>query len=181
MICPTLYTERLMLRPHVMSDWQPMAAFLGSEAARYIGGPYDRPGSWHVFASDAGAWDLLGCGGLAVVERMTVELVGQVGLNRPPHFPEPEIGWITFPGYQRRGYAHEAVLRARAFAFETLGWSTAVSYIEPANAASIALARSLGCIEDPDAPRVAGDEADLVFRHVPDSSANRVSADLPSR
>ena len=44
-----------------------------------------------------------------------------------------------------------------------LGWTTAVSYIDRDNARSIALARRIGCTEDPDA--VASDPEDFVFRH----------------
>jgi RimJ/RimL family protein N-acetyltransferase len=160
---PVIRTARLTLRPHRLSDWEPMAAFFESDAAKYVGGPYDRRRAWHGFASDVGSWSLLGFGPWGVDETATGAFVGQVGLNKPAYFPEREIGWIVFPAFQRRGYAHEAALAARAYAYRTLGWTTAVSYIDRDNAASIALARRLGCVEDPGAAR--WDPVDIVFRH----------------
>jgi RimJ/RimL family protein N-acetyltransferase len=160
---PVIRTARLTLRPHRMSDWEPMAAFFESEAARYVGGPLPRRRSWYGFAADVGSWPLLGFGCWGVDETATGAFVGQVGLNQPAHFPEREIGWIVFPSFQRRGFATEAALAARGFAYGTLGWTTAVSYVHPENAASIATARRLGCVEDPDAERY--DAEDLVFRH----------------
>ncbi len=53
--------------------------------------------------------------------------------------------------------------RLRRHAYEDLGWETAVSYIDPANARSIALAERLGCTRDDAADRVHPD--DLVYRH----------------
>jgi RimJ/RimL family protein N-acetyltransferase len=160
---PVIRTERLTLRPHRLGDWEPFAAFFESEAARYVGGPLDRRRAWHGFASDVGSWNLLGFGCWGVDETATGTFVGQVGLGKPAHFPEAEIGWIVFPAFQRRGFAHEAALAARDYAYDTLGWTTAVSYIDRANAASIALARKLGCTEDPEAER--WDPADAVYRH----------------
>jgi RimJ/RimL family protein N-acetyltransferase len=160
---PVLTTERLTLRPHRMEDFAPFATFFASNAAAYIGGPMDARQAWKVFGAAVGSWELLGFGGWAVEERVSAAVVGQVGLGRPPHFPEREIGWIVFPAYQRRGYAREAAREARRFAFGTLGWTTAVSYVDPENVASIATARALGCTEDPKAD--VFDPGDIVFRH----------------
>ena len=160
---PVIHTERLTLRPHRMSDWEPIAAFFESDAASYVGGPLSRRRSWFGFGTDVGSWVLLGFGCWALDETATGTLVGQIGLNRPPHFPESEIGWIVFPLHQRRGYATEGARAARDFAYGTLGWSTAVSYVDHRNLASIATARRLGCTEDPDADRF--DDEDIVFRH----------------
>jgi RimJ/RimL family protein N-acetyltransferase len=163
MTAPVIETGRLTLRPHAMADWEAMAAFFESDASVYVGGPLPRRRSWYGFGADVGAWDLLGFGNWAVDETATGTFVGQVGLNRPPHFPEAEIGWIVFPSFQRRGFATEAARAARAFAYRKLGWKTAVSYIDGDNAASIATARRLGCVEDRDAARIS--DQDLVFRH----------------
>jgi RimJ/RimL family protein N-acetyltransferase len=160
---PVIATARLTLRPHRMTDWEPFAAFFESDAARYVGGPLERRRSWHGFAGDVGSWSLMGFGGWGIDETATGRFVGQVALSKPPHFPEREVGWIVFPEFQRRGFATEAGLAARAYAYGALGWSTAVSYVDRDNAASIAVARRLGCVEDEDAER--WDPVDIVFRH----------------
>jgi RimJ/RimL family protein N-acetyltransferase len=163
MTAPVIETERLVLRPHRMDDFAPMAAFLGSEASRFVGGPYDAVRAWQAFAADVGGWDLLGFGGWAAEEKASGAFVGQLSLNRPPHFPEREIGWLLFSDYEGRGYATEGARAVRAFAFGTLGWETAVSYVDPENTRSIAVARRLGCTEDPAA--VPMEPGDIVFRH----------------
>ena len=163
MTAPVIATERLTLRPHRMDDWEPFAAFFESDASAYVGGPLPRRRSWFGFGADVGSWDLLGFGAWALDDTASGAFVGQVALSKPPHFPEREIGWIVFPPFQRRGFATEAARAARAYAYRRLGWPTAVSYVDRDNAASIATARKLGCVEDPAAGRF--DDEDIVFRH----------------
>jgi RimJ/RimL family protein N-acetyltransferase len=160
---PRVATERLTLRPYRPDDWERFAAFYESDAARYVGGPLPRERTWNGFLGDVGAWELFGFGYWAVEETASGAYVGTVGLSHPPHFPEREIGWVVYPEFQRRGFATEAALAARRFAYGRVGWTDAVSYIDRDNAASIALARRLGCAEDPAAARF--DPVDLVFRH----------------
>ncbi|MBP7000019.1 GNAT family N-acetyltransferase [Amaricoccus sp.] len=162
-VAPVLRTARLTLRPHRLDDFAPFAAFFASDAARFVGGPLREPRVWFGFGADVGSWTLMGFGAWAVEETATGVFVGQVGLNKPSFFPEREIGWIVFPAFQRRGYAREAACAARDYAFGILGWETAVSYIDRDNAASIALARSLGAVEDAGAAR--WDDKDAVWRH----------------
>lgn len=161
---PILETERLRLRPHRLEDFDEIAAMFETPRSKYVGGPCPPGKTWRIFAMDAGQWPLLGFGALAIELRDSGAFVGQIGLNKPLHFPEREIGWILFEGFEGHGYALEAARRAHRFAFETLGWETAVSYIHPDNARSISLAERLGARLDPDAA-TPDDEAILVYRH----------------
>lgn len=163
MPAPVIETERLRLRPQRLEDFEPLAALYASGRSAFIGGPLPRAKVWYGFAADTGCWDLRGYGAWSVEEKDTGALVGQVGLNHPPHFAEREIGWILHDGYEGRGYAFEAASAARAYAYGTAGWTTAVSYIDPANTRSIALAERLGARPDPEAPRHHPD--DIVYRH----------------
>jgi len=160
---PVLETERLILRPHRMEDFPAMAAFLASDASRFLGGPYDAERAWQIFGADVGAWELMGFGGWAAEDKATGAFVGQLSLNHPPHFPEREIGWLLFAGFEGKGYATEGARAVRAFAYGSLGWPTAVSYVNPENSRSIAVARRLGCTEEPQAKPLF--PWDLVFRH----------------
>ena len=160
---PVIETERLVLRPHRMDDFAPYAAFFASAAASFVGGPMAATRAWHHFAADVGGWDLLGFGSWAIEEKATGAFAGQLSLNKPPHFPEREIGWFLLAAFEGRGYAAEAALAARAYVYGTLGWPTAVSYVDPDNVRSIALARRIGCTEDPEARPLY--PWDLVFRH----------------
>lgn len=163
-IAPTLTTERLVLRPLRRSDFEPLAALYATDRSRYIDGPRPAVQVWRDLLYDAGQWSILGYGTWAVERRGDGACLGQVGINRPLDYPEDELGWLLFEGFEGQGYAFEAAARARAFAFETLGLGTLVSYIDPDNAPSIRLAERLGAVRDASARTPEGD-ACLVFRH----------------
>lgn len=163
-IAPTLETERLLLRPHRMEDFEPIAALFATPRSKYMDGPWSRGKTWYAFAADVGHWALMGFGAWAIEIRETGEYVGQIGLNHPADFPERELGWLLFEEFEGHGYAFEAATRARQFAYETLGWTTVVSYIDRENTRSIRLAERMGASPDPDAP-TPDDGPCFVYRH----------------
>jgi len=162
---PTLTTARLILRPQVLADFAPYATFLASDRAVHMGGPFDARSAWGMFCNDLAQWALFGHGCLMIDLRSTGDCVGQVGINHGPLFPEKELGWLLYDGFEGQGYVTEAALAMRDWAFGELKLSSLVSYIDPPNIRSIAVAERLGGILDPDAP--GQDETDLVFRHRP--------------
>ena len=102
-------------------------------------------------------------GALMIDLTLTSECVGQVGINHGPLFPEKELGWQVYEGYEGNGYATEAARALRDWAFGALGLRTLVSYIDPGNSRSAAVAERLGAVLDRTAPRQ--DPDDLVYRH----------------
>lgn len=160
---PTLVTERLILRPPVLDDFPAYAQLMASERAQYMGGPYSPIGAWHVFCQDIALWQMFGHGCLMIDLREGGQCVGQVGINHGPLFPEKELGWLLYDGHEGKGYATEAARAVRDWAFGVLGLRRLVSYVDPQNLPSIALAERLGAVLDPVAPR--SDETDLVYRH----------------
>ncbi|MEM9030865.1 MAG: GNAT family N-acetyltransferase [Pseudomonadota bacterium] len=142
---PTIETERLRLRPFRDEDHGTYAAFLADEdAMRYIGATRDASASWRVMATFCGHWHLRGYGPFAVAEKQSDQFVGYCGPWFPYDKPEQEIMWGIVPVAQRQGYASEAALAARKWAYEEAGWPAAVSYISPENIASQGVARRLG-------------------------------------
>lgn len=141
---PRLETERLVMRVFAPGDVESFAGFYASEASAFVGGPEDRVATWRRIASYAGCWMLRGFGKFVVEEKASGQTVGIVGPWYPEGWPEPEIGWTILPAYQGRGYASEAAARAIAFAYQQLGWSTAISAIFPGNERSFKLANRLG-------------------------------------
>lgn len=161
---PVIVGERVILRPHRASDIDAIASLYQSERAVWIGGQQNRTVAWRWLGYDVGQWGLLGFGSWAIDDLKTGAFAGQVGLNRPENFPEIELGWLLFDGFEGYGLAFEAATLARSFAFDNLGMRTLVSYIDPNNHRSIRLAERLGATLDPEATTPDGDTC-LVYRH----------------
>lgn len=162
---PVLETERLVLRAPGPQDAEAYVAAHDSPHARWIGGDQGREAAWRALAMTAGQWALRGFGMWAVTLKGADDCLGMVGCWFPEGWPEPEIGWFVFPAAQGRGIAHEAALAARRHAYGRLRWTTAVSYVHPENARSIALALRLGAVRDDAAARPKPELGTLVFRH----------------
>lgn len=160
---PIIETDRLLLRPPRFGDFAGYAAMLATPRAHFMGGPFDQRAAWGMFCHDVAQWHLFGHGALTIVLRANAEIAGQVGINHGPLFPEKELGWLLYEGHEGLGYATEAAAALRSWAFASLGLPGLVSYVDPGNAGSIAVARRLGAVLDPMAPRQ--DPEDLVFRH----------------
>jgi len=164
MTTPTLHTKRLVLRPLTMADYPAYAAMQMSDRAVFVGGPYGPKGAWGEFCHEVASWSLFGHGGLAVCRNDDGAVVGTVQINNGPLYPETELGWQLYEGFEGKGYATEAAAALRDWAFARLPVDSLVSYTDPNNLASQAVARRLGAVLDSDAPRQ--DPEDLVWRHI---------------
>ena len=163
---PTLITDRLRLRAYRLTDFEAFADFYASPRSQYADGPVARDVAWVRFAAGAGAWSLAGYGGWIIELRKDNAAIGTVSLNHPAHVDnEPELGWLLWDGYEGQGYASEAALAGRQFAFEQLGWDTLVSYISPENKASIRLAKRMSAVLDQKSTDLMEGEDTHVYRH----------------
>lgn len=142
---PRIETQRFLLREYRQSDFEEFSDFYSTERSRFIGGPLTREMAWRGLATHLGHWALRGYGFWAVEEKATGAFCGHVGLWHPEGWYEPEVGWVMMDHAEGRGVAYETAVAARAYAYGTLGWPTAVSMIDPANTRSIRLAERLGC------------------------------------
>ena len=162
---PVIETERLILRGPRMEDFPAWEAFYTSPRAQYIGGPGDTGLAWRAFCHVTGMWALRGFGSFIFTLKDSDAPIGMSGPWYPANWPEHEIGWTIWSAEgEGKGYAAEAATAARDYAYRSLGWTTAVSYIEPENARSIALAERLGARLDPNAAS-PGDYPTVVYRH----------------
>ncbi len=141
---PRLETDRLILRAPCEEDVASEAAFFATDASRFVGGPLREDETWRMVAMLLGHGAMRGYGFGGVAEKATGSYVGHVGLWCPLGWPEPEIGWTLMNSATGKGYATEAALAARLHAYEVLGWSTAISLIDPENDGSKAVAKRLG-------------------------------------
>lgn len=162
---PRLMTERLILRPIILDDFAGYERLMASPRSIHMGGPFDRAAAWGLFCHEVALWHLAGHGGLSIELRATGACVGQVEINHGPLFPERELGWQLYEGHEGKGYVTEAARALRDWAFDELGLATLVSYVDPDNSRSIAVAKRLGGVIDASAQRQ--DESDFVFRYTP--------------
>lgn len=161
---PTLTTARLVLRAPAIDDFPAECAFYASPRSQYVGSPAEPEQVWRMIAAFIGHWAIRGYGFWAIEDRQTGAWLGRAGLWFPHGWPEPEIGWTLSEQAEGHGIAQEAARAARDHAYRTLGWTTAISLIDPRNARSIALAERLGAAREDDwhHPRFG---RTLVYRH----------------
>jgi len=149
-----LATERLILRPWREADRPPFAVLNADpHVTATLAGPLTRAESdafadrieTHIAEHGWGLW--------AVEVKGGAPFIGFTGLSRPrfdAHFtPCVEIGWrLAFPHWGK-GYATEAALAVKTFAFEKLQLPEIVSFTTTGNARSRAVMKRIGLTYDP--------------------------------
>jgi ribosomal-protein-alanine N-acetyltransferase len=87
-----------------------------------------------------------GYGPWAIILKSDNSLIGYCGLIHQivDSADEMEIGYLVSREYWRRGYASEAAIACRDYAFQELKSKRLISLIDPANMASIGVARNVG-------------------------------------
>ncbi|MDI1294908.1 MAG: GNAT family N-acetyltransferase [bacterium] len=148
--CPTLTTDRLILRPHGIADFDACGQlWADADVVRHIGGtPQDRQAVWFRILRYAGMWSLLGYGMWVVQDRATGAFLGEAGLlNACRGLPQlegmPEAGWVLAPAAWGQGLATEAMRAVLDWADAHLDAPSIRCIIEPGNRASIKVAEKL--------------------------------------
>ena len=165
---PVIETERLTLREPREADLPAMVAFHTSERAAHVGGPLDE---WAVFvrlAANLGQWMLRGHGWWTLEDRATGAVAGRCGVGWATDYPEPELGWHVYEGFEGRGLAHEAALAARRW-WTGRGNPPPISLIGPENTRSRHLAERMGAAVDGELS-LRGKPA-LIYRHPAEAAA----------
>lgn len=151
MLEPVIETDRLVLRRHRLEDADDLQTlWTDPDVVRFIGAPSSRQESWARLLRYAGHWSLFGYGYFAVEERESGRFVGDVGVAhfRRDGLDEPEdsaeAGWVLSGACHGRRYGTEAATALHRWIDGTLTCARTHCIIDPDNAASIRLARSLG-------------------------------------
>jgi RimJ/RimL family protein N-acetyltransferase len=142
-----LETPRLRLRAFRGADLEPYAAMSADpDVMRYLGtgATLSRMDAWRSMAGILGHWRLLGYGMWALEIKSSGEFIGRAGFLDPPGWPGFELGWVLARAHWGHGYASEAALRARDYAFAEMGRDKFISLIRPGNDRSIRVAQRLG-------------------------------------
>ncbi|WP_425037800.1 GNAT family N-acetyltransferase [Primorskyibacter sp. S187A] len=161
---PVIETERLRLREPRESDLPAVISFMGSERSRFVGGPVAEHHAFRSYAASLGHWMLRGYGFWMVADLATDAPLGRVGFLYGTGWHEPELGWQMFEGAEGKGMAYEAAKAARAYGRAKLGLDGVISYLNPANTRSMALAKRLGCTHERDVT-FFGEEGIGIWRH----------------
>jgi RimJ/RimL family protein N-acetyltransferase len=148
---PTLETVRLRLRAWTDADLDPYAALCADpEVMRYIGDGSIRTRDECALQLDAftRGWTDRGFGLWCMAPLDTDVCIGFVGLALPDFLPEimpaVEIGWRLARAAWGHGYATEAALAVRDYAFGTVGVDRLVSVAHAENPASHNVMRKIG-------------------------------------
>lgn len=140
---PVIETGRLVLREPREADFAAMLAFNDSPRASFVGGGRDRQWVSRGLLANIGHWVLRGYG-LFSVDTKAGDFIGRIGMIYHDGWDEPELGWHLFDGCEGHGYGVEAALAARDDYHARITPQPPISYIDPENARSEALARRLG-------------------------------------
>lgn len=156
-------TERLRLREPREDDFSAMLAFNASPRAAFLGGGVARQQIWRGLLANIGHWALRGYGFWSV-DTKEGDFVGRVGVIFHDGWPEPELAWHLFDGFEGRGFATEAALAARRDYAARISAQPLISMIDVANARSEALAMRLGAVRE---STQADDEGQYhIYRHI---------------
>src|SRR5262245_8231758 len=145
-----LETKRLRLRELATTDLDFVAAMLDdADVMRYYPKRLDRAGALAWIERQLMRYERDGHGLWLVLDRATDEPVGQVGLATQeltglPKPTYPEIGYLLHRPFWHRGFATEAAIGVRDYAFRVRGYDEVISLIRPVNEPSQAVARRLG-------------------------------------
>ena len=168
---PVLETERLTLRAPRVEDMALWTALMA--APPFEEGPED---AWYGFVGYSAGWMLYGHGLWSLERRADGALVGFVLLGLEWEDEEPEIGWSLASEARGQGYATEAARAVLGHAEALIGVGKTVSYVDPTNPASAAVAQRLGAQRDlMEEARIAEVEGSSpqVWRHTPDAGARQ--------
>ncbi|MES2905549.1 MAG: GNAT family N-acetyltransferase [Pseudomonadota bacterium] len=142
---PTLETERLILRPPVIEDFEALFAVMqDEEAMQHLGGVKKRADAWKMHMIMIGCWAANGFAMFSVIEKASGQWIGRIGPWFPEGWPGTEIGYTLAKPFWGKGYAYEAAVASVDWAIDHLGWHEIIHTIGDNNTSSIKLAHRLG-------------------------------------
>ena len=146
---PTLETERLILRGPLQSDLPDYTRFVtSSPRLEEQGETISEDQAWFGFLIGVGHWQWHGFGFFTLTRHKDARPLGRVGLLKHSDWPEVELAWHLFDGSEGHGYATEAALAVRKWAYQAHGLADLVSYIDHDNHRSQGVAQRLGAKTD---------------------------------
>lgn len=145
-------TERLIIRRFHTLDVEAMTDIFGdAEVMQFGAGVQTTNWIYNWIQDQFQNYSTWGFGAWAAIEKRQAKVIGYCGLFHFPDVngqPEVEIGYRFARAYWGQGYATEAALAVRDYAFRELGLPRLIAMIDPQNTASIRVAEKIGmCYE----------------------------------
>jgi RimJ/RimL family protein N-acetyltransferase len=142
-----LETRRLILRPIVKEDTTVYWRFFSDpETMRFYPSTRNLKETEQFVQRQLERYQQDGYGPWAIELRSSHQMIGYCGLIHQivDSIDEMEIGYLVCRDYWGKGYATEAAIGSRDYAFDELKAQRLISLIDPMNVASIAVSRKVG-------------------------------------
>lgn len=146
-LAPSLETSRLRLRPYEETDLRDALVVLGDrETMSFYPQVYSEPQVAAMIRQSIETHRQHGYGRLAVIERLSGDLIGDCGITLQDidGQQEYEVGYRIAKSRWGRGYAHEAAAAVVAYGFDVLALERLCSYMASDHHQSRRIAEKLG-------------------------------------
>lgn len=141
-------TTRLILREMSEEDFDDLYCVLAdSDIMQHYPYTFDEKRVRGWIEKNQERYQIFGFGLWAVCLKENGKMIGDCGLTLQPigNTIKPEIGYHIQKTYQRKGYAKEAAIAVRDWAFTHTPFQTIYSYMKSTNLPSMQTAQSYGC------------------------------------
>lgn len=141
-------TERLILREMTTDDFEALYQVLAdADIMAHYPYTFDEKRVMNWIRRNAERYNTFGFGLWAVCLKDTGEMIGDCGLTMQMINGQirPEIGYHIRKDMQRKGYAKEAAIAVRNWAFQNTPFNRLYSYMKDSNEPSAKTALAYGC------------------------------------
>ena len=165
-LTPVLSSERIILRGWQDSDFHPYTTLVSDPVMmRFIGGgAISYKEARKEFDGMREQWINRKIGIFVIADKTSDELLGFTGLFESPLIDEPELSWSLSPKNHGKGYASEAAVLARNWAFREHNIGPLMSLVHPDNISSKRVAERLGASVESHTTWMG--QPRLVYRHI---------------
>ena len=165
-LTPVLSSERIILRGWQNSDFHPYTTLVSDPVMmRFVGGgamSYKK--ARKEFDGMREQWIDRKIGIFVIADKTSDELLGFTGLFESPLIDEPELSWSLSAKNHGKGYASEAAILARNWAFREHNIGPLMSLVHPNNISSKRVAERLGASVESHSTWMG--QPRLVYRHI---------------
>ena len=165
-LTPVLSSERIILRGWQDSDFHPYTTLVSDPVImRFIGGgAMSYKEARKEFDGMREQWIDRKIGIFVIADKTSDELLGFTGLFESPLIDEPELSWSLSAKNHGKGYASEAAVLARNWAYREHNIGPLMRLVHPDNISSKRVAERLGASVESHTTWMG--QPRLVYRHI---------------